>query len=293
MKKLFQTPMKNIIAMMMKINKRGDILTREEKIMDAVQAHYDEALQYFPENRIVGCFLAGSQNYGLDTEFSDIDTKLIVTPRLDEFIFNKRPISTTHMRANKEQTDFKDIREYMSTFRKQNLNYLEILFTDFKIVNPIYEEPWNKLVEIREQIARYNEYRAIKSMIGIAGNKYKLTTHPTPDKIDYFKIYGYNPKELYQLLRIEEYVNKYVRGVPYEKCLKSNYRDFLIEVKNGFYKKEHVEDIAKSSFEHIMNMGDKFAETANKERPEVEIKMNEIQQEIMLISIKNELKGEI
>lgn len=217
---------------------------------------------------------------------------MIITPSLDEFIFNKKPISTTHVRANKEQTDFKDIREYMSTFRKQNLNYLEILFTDFKIVNPIYEESWNKLVEMRERIARYDEYRAIKSMIGIAKNKYKLTTHPTPDKIDYFEVYGYNPKELYQLLRIEEYVNKYVRGVPYEECLKSNYRDFLIEVKNGFYKKEYVEDIAKSSFEHILNMGNRFAKTANKERPEVEIKMNEIQQEIMLISIKNELKGE-
>jgi hypothetical protein len=181
----------------------------------------------------------------------------------------------------------------MSTFRKQNLNYLEILFTDFKIVNPIYEESWNKLVEMREEIARYDEYRAIKSMIGIAGNKYKLTTHSTPEKVDYFKTYGYNPKELYQLLRIEEYVNKYVRGVSYEECLKSNYRDFLIEVKNGFYKKEYVEDIAKSSFEHILNMGDKFAETANREYPEVERKMNEIQKEVMLISIKNELKGEV
>ena len=63
----------------------------------------------------------------------------------------------------------------MSTFRKQNLNYLEILFTDFKIVNPIYEEPWNKLVEMREEIARYDEYRAIKSMIGIAKNKFIYT----------------------------------------------------------------------------------------------------------------------
>ena len=64
-------------------------------------------------------------------------------------------------------------------------------------------------------------------------------------------------------------------------------------MKNGFYKKEYVEDIAKKSFEHILNMGNKFAETANKERPEVEIKMNEIQKEIMLISIKNEIKGEV
>ena len=34
--------------------------------------------QYFDENSIVGIFLQGSQNYGLDYEGSDIDTKLII-----------------------------------------------------------------------------------------------------------------------------------------------------------------------------------------------------------------------
>ena len=40
----------------------------DEWIMNKVKEHYDEALQYFKEEQIVGVFLQGSQNYGLDYE---------------------------------------------------------------------------------------------------------------------------------------------------------------------------------------------------------------------------------
>ena len=58
-------------------------------IMKRLQDHYDEALQYFPEDRIVGVFLQGSQNYGLDYEGSDVDTKLIVVPTFKDICLNK------------------------------------------------------------------------------------------------------------------------------------------------------------------------------------------------------------
>lgn len=54
----------------------------DEWIMQQLQAHYNEALEHFPEDRIVCLILQGSQNYGLDYEGSDIDTKLIITPNL-------------------------------------------------------------------------------------------------------------------------------------------------------------------------------------------------------------------
>ena len=113
-------------------------------VMDRVKEHYNEALAYFPEDRIVGIFLQGSQNYGLATPQSDVDTKLIVTPTFKDIAMNRKPVSTTHIRANEEHIDFKDIRLYIQTFRKQNLNFLEILYTDFAIVNPIYEKQQNQ-----------------------------------------------------------------------------------------------------------------------------------------------------
>ena len=111
-----------------------------KNISDRLYEHLDESLGYFDYYQIVGIFLQGSQNYGLDTEESDIDTKLIVLPKFEDIAFNRQPISTTHIRENDEHIDFKDLRLYIQTFRKQNINFLEILFTDFKILNNEYEK---------------------------------------------------------------------------------------------------------------------------------------------------------
>ena len=96
-------------------------------VMDRLREHYEEAKLHFPEDRIVGIFLQGSQNYGLDTEFSDVDTKLVVVPTFEQLAMNApSPVSTTHIRANDEHIDFKDVRLMLQLFKKQNMNFLEI-----------------------------------------------------------------------------------------------------------------------------------------------------------------------
>ena len=52
---------------------------------------------------------------------------------------------------NNVYINLKDIRLYINCFEKQNLNFLEILFTKFKIVNPQYAKWWDVLVEHREE----------------------------------------------------------------------------------------------------------------------------------------------
>ena len=117
-------------------------MTVKKRLME----HLSEARQYFSEEQIVGIFLQGSQNYGLDLPGSDVDTKLIVVPSFKDICLNRKPVSTTHVLSNDEHIDWKDIRLYMETFRKQNLNFLEILFTDYYWINPMYEEQWMRLV---------------------------------------------------------------------------------------------------------------------------------------------------
>lgn len=163
--------------------------TRERLVHHSVESEL-----YFPSDKIVGIFLQGSQNYGLDIETSDVDTKLIVVPTFEEIAMNKKPVSTTHVRANEEHIDFKDIRLYMDTFKKQNLNFLEILFTDYKIVYPMYKKEWDRLIVAREKIARMNPYRAVKSMKGIAMEKFHALKHEYPSKVEVLARYGYDPK---------------------------------------------------------------------------------------------------
>ena len=138
-------------------------------IFNRVQDHYQEAKTFLSEDRIVGIFNQGSGNYGLDVPTSDVDTKLIVTPTFNEVVLNKKPISTTHVRANNEHIDLKDIRLMLATFRKQNLNFIEILFTPYFIVNPTFADEWGRLQAQKEKIAHYSPYNAVKTMKGRYG----------------------------------------------------------------------------------------------------------------------------
>ena len=265
-------------------------MTREEKIMNGVADHLWEAREHFNSNRIVGIFLQGSQNYGLDYEGSDIDTKLIIVPTFEQIAFNKQPISTTHVRANDEHIDFKDIRLYMQTFRKQNLNFLEILFTDFKYINEEYAPYWDILVENREAIAHYNLYQAIKSMKGIAMEKYHAMEHPYPSKAAVLAQYSYDPKQLHHLLRVEEYIGRYIAGEPYADCLRPRHPEYLLEVKRGKYDLEMARIIGKTAIDNITRIADAFTEKVeNKGNPEVDELLDEVQYDIMKDAIRKEI----
>ena len=266
-------------------------MTREERIMACLNEHYNEALDYFNEDQIVALCLQGSQNYGLDYEHSDIDTKLITVPSFKDIAMNSKPVSTTHIRANEEHIDFKDIRLYIQTFRKQNLNFLEILFTPFYMINPIYAEQWNRLIESREAIANLNRYRGVQSMKGIALEKYHAMEHPYPSKIHLIQKYGYDFKQLHHLLRVEDYLERYIDGESYESCLRPTDPEYLMCVKRGYYNLDAARAVAKTAKEHVEEMAEKFyAENENVEDPVINELLDDVQLNIMKIAIERELK---
>ena len=267
------------------------MMTREERIMNNVCGHLEEAYEYFPEDRVVGIFLQGSQNYGLDYEKSDVDTKLIIAPTFKDITFNRAPISTTHVRANEEHIDFKDVRLYMQTFRKQNINFLEILFTEFKLVNPIYQKYWCVLEQNREAIARYNPYQAIKAMKGVAMEKYHAMEHPYPSKAAVLAQYSYDPKQLHHLLRVEEFIGRYIAGETYENCIKPARKEYLLEVKRGYYDLETARIVGKTSIENIERVADDFtSKVENKGNSAVDEILDSVQYDIMKYAIRKELK---
>lgn len=262
----------------------------DEWIMARLQEHYNEALTLFPEDRIVGIFLQGSQNYGLDIEGSDIDTKLIVTPTWEDICFNRKPVSTTHHRENDEHIDLKDIRLYIQTFRKQNLNFVEILFTKYKIINPKYANSWNKLVENREAIARYNPAGAVKTMKGIALEKFHAMEHRYPSKIAILDRYGYDPKQLHHLRRVDEFLSRYIAGVKYENCLTSLMAEDLKREKMKARPLEAAREAAIFYKNHVEQMHDAFiAEHEMTADAAVDEILDSVQCEIMEDAIYTEL----
>ena len=261
-----------------------------DDIMSRIQDHFEESLTMFDKSRIVGIFLQGSQNYGLQIPTSDVDTKLIVTPTFDEVVLNKKPISTTHVRANDEHIDLKDIRLMLATFRKQNLNFIEILFTPYFIVNPTFADEWGRLQAQKERIAHYSPYNAVKTMKGIAMEKYHAMEHEYPSKLEVLAKYGYDPKQLHHLLRVKEYLQRYINGESYEDCLRPRNPEYLIAVKQGYFNLDEARIAADSAIANVTATADAFCEKVGKTfDTEVDVLLDDVQYNI----VKTALKGEI
>ena len=261
-------------------------------VMERVTGHYTDALKRFNENNIVICALQGSQNYGLELPTSDVDTKLIVTPSFRDIALDRKPVSTTFVRDNEEHTDDKDIRLYIETFRKQNLNFLEILFTNYYILNPLYETQWNRLIVAREQIAHMNPFRAVKSMKGIALEKYHAMEHRYPAKVHLIETYGYDGKQVSHLIRIEDFLIKYVNGEKYIDCLipLGNIKQKILEYKLQMPSLEEAREEANRAIKNIDNIANVFC-LSNEEKEDKNMRdlLENVSYEIMKISVIKEL----
>jgi len=214
----------------------------KKKIMNRLEENYNTVKDM--EYETIGVFLQGSQNYNLDYEDSDIDCKAIILPKFKDFLLNSKPISTTHVLENNEHIDLKDIRLMFDCFKKQNINFIEILFTEYIVFNPAYEKIFKPLIDIREYVARYNNYASLNCMCGMIMEKHKALEHPYPATMDKIEKFGYDPKQLHHLIRLEEFIERYISGEPYSECLISKNTEYLIDVKKGRHNLDEAREIA-------------------------------------------------
>lgn len=263
----------------------------DEWVMEKVKEHYQDALLFFPENRIVGIFVQGSTNYGLDTEESDVDTKLILTPSFEDLAMNAKPISTTHVRENEEHIDFKDIRLYIDCFRKQNLNFLEILFTDYAIINPLYAEEWKRLVDAREEIAHMNPYKSMQSMAGMCLEKFHALQHRYPAKQHIIDEHGYDGKQVSHQERVRHAMIKYANGESYWSCIHEPFEPYYLKMlKRHGLKCEEAVALSTWSLEQTDRLCDEYcAEHPKAENEETLEMLRDVQRNIMKISVRKEL----
>lgn len=264
---------------------------RKDMIIESrLREHLNHYLKTYP-NDWVGIFLQGSQNYGLDYENSDIDTKIIILPSLEDIALNKQPISTTLVMPNDEHVDVKDIRLMFDCFKKQNINFLEILFTKWNIVNPKYDEQMSDVFIRREEIAHYSNYAALHCMLGMVNQKRSMLMKPHPSAVEVVKKYGYDGKQLHHMERILEFFYRYTNGVPYEECLISQNRDYLISLKkqelplhDAVRRADEIVDVMTDDVEAYKVVHDRYVNHA------VEELLNKTLVEVMKRAIESEVK---
>ena len=156
----------------------------------------------------------------------------------------------------------------------------------------MYKKEWEKLVAANEIIAHYNPYSAVKAMSGIAlGKKYALTKETEAHK-DAFERFSYDPKQLYQLVRIDEYLDKYIAGAPYKDCLCPDNPQYLKDIKTGLYTREEAIKVADEHMAHIDTICVPYTKDSefNCINEEAESLLQEVQAEIVKKSLAFELE---
>ena len=221
------------------------VMDRERHIWDKLTEHYNETVSLGRE--VLGVFVQGSQNYNLDIYTdnykSDIDTKAIVLPSFDDFCRGYQPLSTTHVRVNNEHIDLKDIRIMFDTFKKQNINFVEILFTDFFIAPSEYISIIEELRGLGEELVHCHPAQTVRTMSGMSMEKRKALCHPYPTIKDKIEKYGYDGKQLHHIIRINEFIKNYISGMSFKDCL-ANHSPKLLEMMKKAKLNEYTLDEA-------------------------------------------------
>lgn len=196
----------------------------KDKILKRLQEHWNYAVSLgYNEDRFLGIFAYGSMNYGFYSEKSDVDSKIIILPSFADLCLNKEWYSKDVYLDNGEHIEIKDIRSIRELFMKQNINYVQILYSKYFILNPKYGDLFNKyFINNRDSISHYDESRTVKCAGGHALNLLKNGE-------------DMSNKDLYNAYRLYYFLRDYSNGKPYLDCLqpKGEEYDFLWKLKNN------------------------------------------------------------
>lgn len=111
------------------------------EILEKVKNHAEQVkkfIQPYSAQHIM-TILVGSQNYGLDSENSDIDTYSFIAPSLLDLMTGKEPLSKEYEIENGKCV-VKDIRLAFNLLRKPSPNSVECFVSKYKYYEPTYEE---------------------------------------------------------------------------------------------------------------------------------------------------------
>lgn len=269
-------------------------MNREEFIKKGLYLHLHTFKRNYPNLEWFVLVIQGSQNYGLDIyteEYkSDIDTKILVIPSLEDIVYNKKPISTTYILPNNEHTDIKDIRLYFDNFKKQNINFVEILFSNYYIINPKYQDLWDELIKNRENIAHYNYNQTLRCIAGMSMEKKKALCHPYPTIKEKIDKYGYDGKQLHHIIRMNDFIYAYTHNKLYKECLTYlPHKELMMEAKLNKFSLEKALELAEFFDNQTKEMKDFYLKEPEEINQDALNTLNKVQYEVIKRKIKTDI----
>lgn len=189
----------------------------------------------FKEEYILGIFLYGSQNYGTALDNSDVDSKCVVIPTMAELISGEKiPTRCLQIEDSGEFCTIMDVREYVRQLKKNNINFIETLFTEYFIVNKRYKKIWEEFLQYKDPVAKYNakaQLSAAKAQCLEALKEVRRGRGNVTLKASYCKA-SYNAERLFHFLR--EYKDFLEGNASYLDCIHPNNKiNYLLELRKG------------------------------------------------------------
>ena len=197
---------------------------------------------------VLAVMLYGSQNYDLDTEYSDIDVKAILLPSLDDMIQNKNPVST-NIEYENGLIELKDIREFYKTIKKGNPAYLEVLVSDYRYGEGELYKTFEKTFCNKNLINTYVQAiadRFYNACYGMMLQKQKSLTHPYPSIEHKIKQYGFDSKQLHHIIRLFHIILETYYNFEYSEAIVPNYfaKELMMQIKDmSYFNKSYEKNI--------------------------------------------------
>lgn len=180
--------------------------------------------------------LFGSQNYGLDTEHSDVDTKSVIIPELNDWTWGDiEKYNTTLEMPDGSHAELKAFPSMCKQWIKCNINFLETLYTEYVDIAPGWEWVYNELLGVRDNISRHNLFRMGKTWLGYMNQAIERAFNSTSESLGYMPEVEYNPKSLMNAFRIKEsFIRFFQFNRPFDEAINvSDMRQMLLDVKTN------------------------------------------------------------
>lgn len=259
--------------------------------MDRLQEHYDCA-EDKGNGEIFAIFLQGSQNYVDDMFFysSDIDSRAIYIPSLRDLCLGRDISQKEIIMENTEHIDRFDTRKFIDLLKRPGVNNYENLFTEYYIINPKYQEFYDKLVENREGIVRANEPRFLLASMGVSMRDLKDLQKRVGGEDDDIERLGYSRKRLSNIMRFNATVKAYIAGKPFAECLKALDQQVIHDVRRtDKYSLDEALEIANRLDKETYTLAKEFEKGEHKVVDYTAI-LEDIFVDLVSASIKNELE---
>lgn len=176
----------------------------KEKIYKDVFYNYYRAVHEFGEKRVFGVFPYGSMNYGSFTNSSDVDVRVVIIPSIQDIFKNERFLSKEE-KIDDNKVTYTDIRNFVKGLCNASPTHIEMIFSPFYYINPLYEDFYNKhIYEKREEIGKMNTPKLLKSCLGM------MKAFKNPKERTYKKAYHY--------VRLAYFCANVINETPLEEC---------------------------------------------------------------------------